>query len=411
MTNLPITASTPQTASVNQNTNAADAGNAQGDNAFGNVLARQIKDPAAEAKADGKSGNAATDAATDSAKPAADADSTLPADMLAALLPQVIAAASKTEPAADTTTTSSDTAIVEPTAGVVAATATAPDSTAAGIVAGTAAGVAAASVSGVTAGVTAATVNAGAPARANSESGEVRKNIPVAATGKGEEAARTRPTVSDNAAVLAKSAETALNKDSSFNAALESSAKSKVAELLTAVSRDTQAAPAAPQSGSIALTTLQNSTPAALMPAQVAVNVPVGNSRWGDEFSQKITWLATQKDQTAELHLNPPQLGPLDVVLKVSGDQATAMFTSPHAAVREAIEQAMPKLRDMLADNGITLGNTTVNDQTPRDSGSESSRQSAAGRNNGTDTAKPVAETAPRVSQISRHNGIVDTFA
>ena len=108
----------------------------------------------------------------------------------------------------------------------------------------------------------------------------------------------------------------------------------------------------------------------AMQPVQMTVNTPVNQDKWADEFSQKITWLASSnKDQTAELHLNPPQLGPLDVVIKVSGDQATALFTSPHAAVRDAMEQAMPRLRDMLADNGIMLGNTTVSDQTPRDQG------------------------------------------
>jgi flagellar hook-length control protein FliK len=114
----------------------------------------------------------------------------------------------------------------------------------------------------------------------------------------------------------------------------------------------------------------------AMQPVQVTVNTPVNQDKWSDEFSQKITWLASSnKDQTAELHLNPPQLGPVDVVIKVSGDQATALFTSPHAAVRDAIEQAMPRLRDMMADNGIMLGNATVSDQAPRDQGQSGAQQ------------------------------------
>jgi flagellar hook-length control protein FliK len=104
----------------------------------------------------------------------------------------------------------------------------------------------------------------------------------------------------------------------------------------------------------------------------------------------------------------------MDVVLKVSGDQATALFTSPHAAVREAIEQALPKLREMMADSGIMLGNATVSDQAPRERQSESDSRSQNSRNGGiggvadsTLAGNPVA----RVSQINRHNGIVDTFA
>lgn len=147
------------------------------------------------------------------------------------------------------------------------------------------------------------------------------------------------------------------------------------------------------------------------------ISSPLGSRGWTDEFSQKISWMSTQRNQVAELHLNPPNLGPLDVVLKISDNQATAMFTSPHSAVRDAVENAMPRLREMLADNGITLGNTTVSDQPPRD------RNANGFLGNGTGTAAQ-RESADEVSRLAglsaaasqpvamrRHNGIVDTFA
>lgn len=140
---------------------------------------------------------------------------------------------------------------------------------------------------------------------------------------------------------------------------------------------------------------------------------PLTHPAWGDEFSQKITWMATQHTQSAELHLNPPQLGPLDVVLKMNGDQATAMFTSPHAAVREAIEQALPKLREMLADNGIMLGNAMVSDHSAKNNADSTPRNSQHGSAistiNGTVESSDTQEV--RVSPISRHLGMVDTFA
>jgi len=157
---------------------------------------------------------------------------------------------------------------------------------------------------------------------------------------------------------------------------------------------------------------MANVSPIATQATQLAIDTPVTQKQWGNEFSQKITWMATQQDQHAELHLNPAQLGPVDVVIKVSGDQATAQFTSAHAAVREVIEQSIPKLREMLADNGIMLGNTTVSDQAPREQRGEfgNQRQTApSGR---------VLESVPSnmsdtrvVTPSSRHNGMVDTFA
>lgn len=157
---------------------------------------------------------------------------------------------------------------------------------------------------------------------------------------------------------------------------------------------------------------MANVSPVATQATQLVIDAPVTQKQWGNEFSQKITWMATQQDQHAELHLNPAQLGPVDVVIKVSGDQATAQFTSAHAAVREVIEQSIPKLREMLADNGIMLGNTTVSDQAPREQRGEfgNQRQTApSGR---------VLESVPSnmsdtrvVTPSSRHNGMVDTFA
>lgn len=86
----------------------------------------------------------------------------------------------------------------------------------------------------------------------------------------------------------------------------------------------------------------------------------VGSAEWGGVVGEKVVWMASQNNQMAELHLNPPSLGPLEVRLSISNDQATALFVSNHSAVREAIETALPRLREMLADNGIMLGNAMV---------------------------------------------------
>lgn len=148
---------------------------------------------------------------------------------------------------------------------------------------------------------------------------------------------------------------------------------------------------------------------------QAVINTPVTDQAWGNDFNQKITWMATQKEQTAELHLNPPNLGPLDVVLKVSGDQATALFTSPHAAVREAVEQALPQLRNMMADNGITLGNAMVSDQSPKDQQAWQASQQRKGNGDATGTIDVTAAGGITSSSTAalgrRHEGMVDTFA
>ncbi len=147
------------------------------------------------------------------------------------------------------------------------------------------------------------------------------------------------------------------------------------------------------------------------------IATPLGREGWSDEFTQKISWMSSQKNQVAELHLNPPDLGPLDVVLKIFDNQATAVFMSPHGAVRDAVENALPKLREMLADNGIALGNTTVSDQSPHDAERFMRQGSESGTTAQRDGSGEISRTekglaaAAQLTSVRRHNGMVDTFA
>lgn len=146
-------------------------------------------------------------------------------------------------------------------------------------------------------------------------------------------------------------------------------------------------------------------------PIPLSVDMPMTHNAWADEFSQKVTWVATQHGQSAELHLNPPQLGPLDVLIKVNGDQATALFTSPHAVVRDAIEQALPKLREMLADNGIMLGNATVSDQSPREQQTKQTDQQQKREGWQAKMDQAIVGGGAQVRSGRHHQGSVDTFA
>ena len=190
----------------------------------------------------------------------------------------------------------------------------------------------------------------------------------------------------------------------------------KVIDAKTVILTDTvAAAPRAQDVAAFTAPTLSAVPPSAqnAPSAPVTVATPMGSSVWADDFAQQVTWMATGKqEQTASLHLNPPDLGPMQVVVKVSDSQATILFTSPHGAVREAIENAMPKLREMMADNGITLGNTSVSDQAPRER-NDANENGATPR--GTWSSNDGVDSNVRTSSVQssnvRHKGMVDTFA
>ncbi len=184
----------------------------------------------------------------------------------------------------------------------------------------------------------------------------------------------------------------------------------KVAELAASLPAPS-AQVMAQSAGALVASSQQHSTTSH---TNTTIAAPLGSSAWPDEFSQKISWVSTQQNQVAELHLNPPDLGPMSVVLTVSDNQATALFSSPHSAVREAIENALPRLRESLAENGIMLGNATVSDQTPRDSsgGNFTNQRSNTRTDAGTADSTPAStSTVLPTMTTRRHNGMVDTFA
>ena len=121
---------------------------------------------------------------------------------------------------------------------------------------------------------------------------------------------------------------------------------------------------------------LKEAAPAAIAPtaakaaqeiAKAATAVPtdklssrVGTQAWDQQLGQKIVFMAAGGEQSATMELNPPDLGPLQVVLSVNKDQATAAFSSAAPEVRQALEAALPRLKEMMSEAGIQLGSATV---------------------------------------------------
>jgi flagellar hook-length control protein FliK len=91
-----------------------------------------------------------------------------------------------------------------------------------------------------------------------------------------------------------------------------------------------------------------------------ALALPVGHPQWADELGQRLIWMHGKAIQAAEIHLNPPHLGPVAVRIEMHDDQASIQFASPHAAVREAIEAALPRLKELLDAHGLPVSQVEV---------------------------------------------------
>ena len=145
---------------------------------------------------------------------------------------------------------------------------------------------------------------------------------------------------------------------------------------------------------------------------QLSVPTPAGQPAWAEDVGGRLVWMVGRSESKAEIVLTPPTLGKLEVSIQVGAEQTTAHFVAATSAARDALEQAMPRLREVLQQAGINLGETNVST-----SGEQQARQHAAGRHGGsrsTSAAIGALEPAraPAASQWVRGGtGVVDTFA
>lgn len=143
-----------------------------------------------------------------------------------------------------------------------------------------------------------------------------------------------------------------------------------------------------------------------------AIKLPLGHERWNQAVNQKVVWMATNNQQSATLTLNPPDLGPVQVVINVHHDQTDTTFLSDNKEVRQALEDGMENLREAMKEAGITLGQTNINERQSSPEFQQSNQRSTQNNNysNNTkadNTEKPIA----RQTNIRMGNGLVDTFA
>jgi flagellar hook-length control protein FliK len=96
---------------------------------------------------------------------------------------------------------------------------------------------------------------------------------------------------------------------------------------------------------------------------QMPQGITPSHPAWPQVVSERMAWVAGQQVQSATLQLDPPELGSLQVKLQIANEQVSVTFVSPHASTRDALEQSLPRLREMLAEQGMSLGESFVNDQ------------------------------------------------
>ncbi len=140
-------------------------------------------------------------------------------------------------------------------------------------------------------------------------------------------------------------------------------------------------------------------------PTVVTIATPAFTAGWPDDVARALTQLVVLRQDRAEIHVHPADLGPITVRIHIEGGQANLLIQAPQPATRDGLELALPLLRESLAQQGITLGEASVRDERAPGQGA-ASHESRHAAIRSADDASAIA-AAPLRTRL----GLVDLFA
>jgi flagellar hook-length control protein FliK len=145
--------------------------------------------------------------------------------------------------------------------------------------------------------------------------------------------------------------------------------------------------------------------------ASAVLETPFDSPDFAPALGARVSVLASNGIEQAELHLNPRDMGPISVQIALDGQLATVHFGADVSATRSALESSWPQLASALSEAGFTLAGGGVSEQ----SGRREPREGAAAQGQAAGTpSRPGDEREPQPAVLvpaRRTRGVVDLVA
>ncbi|MDF1642810.1 MAG: flagellar hook-length control protein FliK [Pseudomonadales bacterium] len=148
----------------------------------------------------------------------------------------------------------------------------------------------------------------------------------------------------------------------------------------------------------------------------LASGAPFGTQGWSDAVANRVMWLTDNRMMTAELRLDPPDLGPLQVKIAIADGQAQVSFVSQSSDVRGAIDQSVARLRELFDEKNVELVNVDISDQpsSNRDSSGQqlntSNETSNTAENGLLESTEDISAVESLDENLSQLTGLVDYY-
>lgn len=154
-------------------------------------------------------------------------------------------------------------------------------------------------------------------------------------------------------------------------------------------------------------------------PVLIGQPVTMQQGGWSEAVVDRVMVMSSQNLRSAEIQLDPAELGRLEVRISMSQDQSQVTFASPHAGVREALDSQMHRLRELFAQQGMNLLDVNVSDQSlnrgwqgqGQDSESGRGGSGRGGERLGAEDSSPIAGLESTRSAAVSSRGLVDYYA
>lgn len=150
----------------------------------------------------------------------------------------------------------------------------------------------------------------------------------------------------------------------------------------------------------LATTSLTNG-PATSSTFSPTINASIQNPNWSQQMTQQVSLMVKGGIQQAEIKLNPAHLGPMEIKLSIKDDQANVQFIAQQAPVRDALDSAIPRLREMLEQQGLNLANVDVSSQSQQNQTGDGARGESSGSNGTQLDNAQVGEAVEQTVNIS----------
>lgn len=165
------------------------------------------------------------------------------------------------------------------------------------------------------------------------------------------------------------------------------------------------------QAGATGQATAAANDDSAAAPVLVNITPQLDDAGFASELGARLTVLAQDGVQHAELHLNPADMGPVAVNIKLDGQQAQVTFHAAQADTRSVLEQGLPDLAAALAGAGLTLAGGGVFQQSQGGREREAGSAQGSGSDASLQGIDATAAAAAQPVRVAQPRGVVDVYA